>query len=215
MQEGNMTPSLIWKKASARLIPYAILSLAGAACSIAFGRVRMGTIDHRLIALVGVIAFVFFSGAFLHALSNTFHNLMSKHRQRLAARQAGAIRFMIRTLGYVAILFTTLELIGVSVERLLLGSAVLGIILGVAAQQALANFFASIILVIARPFGIGDYITLNSGALGGKYTGTVLDIGLTHTRLKQRSGSIVLLPNSTLLSQAAFMPGEDDDPQIP
>jgi small-conductance mechanosensitive channel len=197
-----------------KLIPYAFLCVVGGAVSIWFGRIRTGSLDHRLVALVGVVVFITFSTALLHTLSNVFHDIMSRHRHRLAARQAGALRFMIRTIGYIAILFTALELVGVSVERLLLGSAVLGIILGVAAQQALANFFASIVLVLARPFSIGDFITLNSGALGGKYTGTVIDIGLTHTRLKQLNGNVAILPNSTLLSQAAFMPGEEPEAPV-
>jgi small-conductance mechanosensitive channel len=198
----------IWRDACIRLIPLGLFATAGAVVSAMYGKGRTGSEDHKLIALSGVLVFVLLSVTFIHTLTNIIRGLMSKHRYHLAARQAGAVRFVLRIVGYLTILLTTLELMGVSVARLLLGSAVLGIILGVAAQQALANFFASIVLVIAHPFSVGEYISINSGALGGKYTGTVIDIGLTHTRLQEVTGNVVLLPNATLLSAAAFMPGD-------
>ena len=62
----------------------------------------------------------------------------------------------------------------------------------------------STILTISHPFSVGEYITINSGALGGKYTGQIKDIGLTHTRLETADGIAVLLPNATLLSGASI-----------
>ncbi len=87
------------------------------------------------------------------------------------------MKFLLRVVGYLFISLTTLDLLGISVERLLFGGAVIGIILGVAAQQALANFFASIVLIFSHPFSVGDDIILFSGALGGKYEGRVVDLG--------------------------------------
>jgi small-conductance mechanosensitive channel len=94
-----------------------------------------------------------------------------------------------------------------------LGSAVTGIILGVAAQQALANFFASIILLFARPFKIGQRAILKAGAFG-EYTGVIIDMGLTHTRLELDDGNVVLLPNATILSSTAIMPLKAEQPTV-
>lgn len=110
---------------------------------------------------------------------------------------------MMRLFGNVAIALLTLNLTGFSIGNLLLGGAAIGIILGVAAQQALANLFASIVLIITHPYTVGDMLRFNSGALGGVYEGKVTDIGLTHTKLKlAESGELVLLPNATVLSGA-------------
>ena len=97
----------------------------------------------------------------------------------------------------------TLNFLNVQVGKLLLGGAVLGVILGVAAQQALANFFASIVLIISHPFSVGDNIVITAGALGGEYRGIIKDIGLTHTKLREEDGHIVFLPNATILSSAS------------
>jgi small-conductance mechanosensitive channel len=94
----------------------------------------------------------------------------------------------------------------ISVAKLLLGGAILGIILGVAAQQSLGNFFASIILILTHPYRVGEEVTIISGSFGGANEGTVQDIGLTHTKLKLTNGKTMYMPNSTILSWAAIIP---------
>jgi small-conductance mechanosensitive channel len=176
----------------------------GAVLSTVYGNVHHGNFNRHIVSLLGVIVFVIFATAFLHVLTRTIHRHIALHK--LGTARAASIQFLLRMFGYVAILLISLELLGISVEKLLFGGAVLGIILGVAAQQALANLFASIVLVISHPFAVGDVVTLTSGALGGKYEGTIIDIGLTHSRLAQDDGNIILLPNATVLAGAAIMP---------
>lgn len=192
----------MWRQANLRLIPSAVLCVAGAVVSSLYGNVRSGTTDHKLISLLGLLTFVVFAGAFLRVLTKTIYRLITL--SKLSAGRAAAIQFAMRIVGYAAIFLIALNLIGIPVGKLLLGGAALGIILGVAAQQALANFFASIVLIISHPFSVGEYITINSGALGGKYSGLVKDIGLTHTRLEEADGVIILLPNAALLSGASI-----------
>ena len=200
----------VWRQASIRLIPCAVLFIVGAAISSAYGNVRSGNIDHKLVASVGILVFVVFAIAFIHVLTNSIYRLISAHH--LGAGRAAAIQFILSIFGYVAILLTTLGLLRIPVGRLLIGGAALGIILGVAAQQALANFFASIILIVAHPFTVGEHITIKSGALGGEYVGKVVDIGLTHTHLKEKNGNVVSLPNATLLSSATIMTQRQNKP---
>ncbi|HEY8999644.1 MAG TPA: mechanosensitive ion channel family protein [Candidatus Saccharimonadales bacterium] len=193
-----------WRKAYLRLVPCAVLFVGGISLSFHYGNVRHGNFDHKLIALAGVSLFVVFSIASLHVLTSAVRKSIVAHR--LGVGRAAALQFILRLFGYLAIMFTTLDGVGVPVGHLLLGSAVLGIILGVAAQQALGNFFASIVLIVSHPFVVGEELTLVSGALGGKYEGTIVDIGLTHTHLQEKNGTVVALPNATLLAGAAIVP---------
>jgi small-conductance mechanosensitive channel len=193
----------LWRKANVKLFPSAVLFILGATISSSHGNVRTGSLNHKLVAVIGVIIFVIFAGIFLQVLTKTVARVTSLHH--LSVGRAAALQFMMRIFGYIAILLMTLDLLGIPVGKLLLGGAFLGIILGVAAQQALANFFASIVLIISHPFAVGENVIFNSGALGGKYVGKIKDIGLTHTKLEQEDGNIVLLPNATLLSGATVM----------
>jgi small-conductance mechanosensitive channel len=92
-------------------------------------------------------------------------------------------------------------MLGLPFERLLLGGAVTGVILGIAAQQALSNTFAGVVLLVARPFNPGDHIRIRSGALGGEFDGVVLAMGLTYVTVSTSSG-VLSIPNSSMLSSA-------------
>lgn len=193
----------IWRRASIKLVPSAALFIISSAIASHYGKLPGHKPGHKLISLIGVALFVIFAITFLHTFTRVIKRLITY--RKLGARRAASVQFTLRIAGYLAIFLMALDLLNISVGKLLLGGAVLGIILGVAAQQALGNFFASIVLIISHPFSVGDSITINSGALGGKYDGTIKDIGLTHTKLKERSGKIILLPNATILSGATII----------
>jgi small-conductance mechanosensitive channel len=192
-----------WKYANVRLVPCLVFATVGWIIASIDGNLRTGRFDHRIAAAIGIIIFLLFASGFLHVITKIVFMLLTTHH--LSVGRAAAIKFILRLIGYISIFLMTLDLLGISVARLLLGGAVVGIILGVAAQQALANFFASIVLIFSHPFYVGEDIVLFSGALGGKYTGRVIDLGLTHTRIKDEDGNIIYMPNATLLSGAAIM----------
>jgi small-conductance mechanosensitive channel len=197
----------LWFKINSKLILCAVLFIGALIISSHYGNVRQGTFDHKLASLFGVIIFVIFANAFLRVLAMGVRKTII-YRQ-LGVGRGAALQFILLLFGYLAVLITALDRLGIPVGRILLGSAVLGIILGVAAQQALANFFASIVLIISHPFTVGEHVTITSGSLGGKYIGTIVDIGLTHTHLREKNGNLVYLPNSTLLIGATIRVQKD------
>ncbi len=112
---------------------------------------------------------------------------------------AGAIVRLVSTgLGYVILLVGVFAVFGLSVQRLLIGAGLAGIILGIAAQQSLANIFASLVLLFARPFRVGEDIVIRSGALG-VVEGQVRGIGLTYVTVRTGDG-VLRIPNSVMLA---------------
>jgi len=159
---------------------------------------------NKTLAIVGIVVFIVFGVLFLRTMTRVIYHIMVNHQMGIG--RSAAIQFSVRVLGYIAIILGTLELLNISVTKLILGGAVLGIILGVAAQQSLGNFFASVVLILTHPFRVGETVIIISGSFGGSHEGKVLDIGLAHTKIELKDGQIILLPNSTLLSWAAIMP---------
>ncbi|NNN03106.1 MAG: mechanosensitive ion channel [Acidimicrobiaceae bacterium] len=112
---------------------------------------------------------------------------------------AGAVvRLVSNGVGALAVIFGVLSVLGVSLTRLLIGAGVASIVIGVAAQQSLANIIAALVLLIARPFVVGDEIIIRSGALGA-LEGHVVGIGLTYVTLRTEE-SVIRIPNSVMLA---------------
>lgn len=117
-------------------------------------------------------------------------------------RAAGvAVRLMTSVVGYVIVMVAAFGLLDVSVTHILTAGAFTGVVLGIAAQQSLGNVFAGIVLLLARPFTIGDHIRVRSGALGGLFDGVVLGMSLTYVTLSTDDG-LLKIPNSGLLAAA-------------
>jgi small-conductance mechanosensitive channel len=108
-------------------------------------------------------------------------------------------RYAILVVGFFTILVLTLELFGVPIGEFVVGGALTSVFVGIAAQQALGNVFAGLVLVFARPFHVGDAIRLRAGALGGTLDGIVTDIGITYVRF-DTGGSVMSIPNSQVLN---------------
>ena len=84
----------------------------------------------------------------------------------------------------------------------------------IAAQQALGNVFAGLVVMLARPFRVGDAIRLRAGALGGTIDGTVTDIGITYVRL-DTGGGVMSIPNSQVLNAVVGPIPPDEEQRRP
>ena len=94
---------------------------------------------------------------------------------------------------YGILIFVAAEHIGISSASIiaLLGSA--GVAIGLALQGSLANFAGGVLILIAKPFKVGDYIVTANGEAG-----TVKDIGLVYTTLTTADNSKIVIPNGGL-----------------
>jgi len=155
----------------------------------------------------GRLRALWFAGAALFAViaavavRGTANEVSRAAGLRASAGTASNLRLGITVLGYLVVAATTLTLLQVPIEKLLLSGAITGVVLGIAAQQALANLFAGLVLLTSRPFEVGSWILLRSGGLGGEYTGQVVGIGLTYTELMTDEGRFSL-PNAAVLAAA-------------
>jgi len=99
---------------------------------------------------------------------------------------------LINAILYAILVFMAIEKIGFNSASIvaILGSA--GIALGLALQGSLANFAGGVLILLMRPFKVGDYIISKDGE------GTVAVIGLVYTTLKTVDNKLIVIPNGTL-----------------
>lgn len=97
-----------------------------------------------------------------------------------------------------AIVFTMMfGYLGIEVSSLFAILASVGFTAGLAFQGALSNFAGGVLIVSARPFKLGDYITVP----GQDLEGTVVDMGFVYTKILTRDQKIIILPNGALANQ--------------
>ena len=99
---------------------------------------------------------------------------------------------LIQFLLYGIIVFMAAEKIGIQSSSViaLFGSA--GLALGLALQGSLSNFAGGVLILLMRPFKVGDYIVCNEGE------GTVSMIGLVYTTLQTADNKRTVIPNGSL-----------------
>lgn len=122
---------------------------------------------------------------------------------------AAVVRLVATGVGYLVVLIAVFEILGVSIAHLIIGFGLAGVVLGIAAQQSLGNIFASLVLLFARPFNVGEHIRIRSGTIG-VVDAWVLGIGLTYVTLHTEDG-LLKVPNSVVLAAGI---GKLDTPPI-
>jgi small-conductance mechanosensitive channel len=155
----------------------------------------------KLIWISGLAAFFVFG---ISATIGLAARTRSGLQPLIGQAHAGVLRYVLLLAGLFAIATITLAILGVSPDRLVVGGAVTGVLIGIAAQQSLANLFAGLVLLFASPFRVGDRVRFRAGALSGEIEGFVTDLSLTYVRLETAEGR-VLLPNAQALAAAVLL----------
>ena len=156
--------------------------------------------DHRNVITAAVTVVLTF------LVAHFVDRAVARRGSRIAGAVAGELSpvtstrlRLVRRLLYVAIVVIGVALAlaqFAAIKRLATGvlasSAVLGLVVGFAARQTLANAVAGVLLAITQPIRIGDLVTFEGA------TGTVEDIRLTYTYILGEDGTRTVVPNERL-----------------
>jgi small-conductance mechanosensitive channel len=152
----------------------------------------------HLITVGASVAFVIFGLVSAFAWASWARGLLG---HVIGTAYASIFRYVLILFGTCVIVVVTLSMLGFRVGQLVLGGTVTAVFVTIAAQQALANVFAGMMLQFAHPFRVGDSIWVRAGALSGTIEGTVVEISIVYVTLENDEGR-VLLPNSVVLAAA-------------
>ncbi|MEP6743560.1 MAG: mechanosensitive ion channel family protein [bacterium] len=159
-------------------------------------RAQMGGLASKADTMVGALQLVLLAilaYLLVRALNTLIFGLAFRFRRGFEAPTL--VRNVFSIIAFTALFFLIFTWIfpGVNLGALFTTSAIFGVILGLALQDTLGNFFAGISLQADRPFQVGDVITV--GAL--RHQGVVEEITWRAIKIRTFSNHVVLISNST------------------
>lgn len=130
-------------------------------------------------------------------------------RHRATAQQQSPVRGVVLDLAFklndvvvLSIFFIfALHVLGINIMPFLASAGIAGIAIGFAAKDTLSNMIAGILLIIDRPFEIGDRLELWQAPPNHSTWGDVIQIGLQMTKIRTTDNIVVVIPNSQIMNR--------------
>lgn len=112
--------------------------------------------------------------------------------KKLEAGVLGFLHTVLNVILQVVLVIAVVDTLGFPTTSFIAVIGSLGLTVGLALQGSLSNFAGGVLLLVTKPFVVGDYISVSG------YEGTVSEIGICYTKLKTVDNRVVVLPNGSL-----------------
>lgn len=154
-------------------------------------KISDGAIDIGLKLVLAII--VYLIGSFI--IKQVIKGLGKlKAMKSIDTTAADYITTFVKAALYVVLVVSIIALLGVPMSSVIAAIASVGVAIGLALQGALSNIAGGIMLLIFRPFSVGDYI------VAGGEEGTVRSISLVYTVLTTLDNRRISIPNGSLMN---------------
>ena len=175
---------------------YTILILAG-----------IGLINLVHMPMLKQIFFAFMIMLLASFTNGVFKTVLPQLKEKIADRSHNKIDDVVidifHKFGSVIIFVTgailSLDVLGVNIMPFIAGAGVAGIAIGFAAKDTLSNVIAGILLIMDRPFEVGDRIEVWSAPANSATWGDVIDIGLRATKIRTTDNIVIIIPNNEIM----------------
>ncbi|MFQ5737825.1 MAG: mechanosensitive ion channel family protein [Acidobacteriota bacterium] len=111
-----------------------------------------------------------------------------------------------------------LQIMGIPITPFLGGAGVAGLALSFAAKDTLSNLIAGVLLILDRPFQVGDRIEIWNAPKDSASWGDIVEIGLRATKIRTTDNIIIVIPNNEIMRRDIInytASGEDIRLRIP
>ena len=130
-------------------------------------------------------------------LNHFLMELASRTDNNLDNLLVDLIRKAVRlTIVVISVLFIGQSILGINITTLLAGAGVCGLALAFAAKDTIANFFGSVMIIVDKPFSVGDRVKFENN------DGVVEIVGFRSTRIRSLDGHLLTIPNSKVADAA-------------
>jgi len=152
---------------------------------------------NKILIFALLIVFTYKAILIIHHLISYWVNKIAAQRNLSVAAKASvanSTRIILNAVVWVAAALFVLDNLGVNISAVLTGLGIGGVAVALAAQAILGDLFNFFVILLDKPFTIGDFVVSN------ETSGEIEHIGLKSTRIRSISGEIVVVSNSNLLA---------------
>ena len=138
------------------------------------------------------LLFIYIGSKVIKVVLKIIHKSFDRHK--LSASVSGFLISFIRIILYILLFISAASLLGFQVTSFVTILGASGIAIGLALQGSLSNLAGGVLILILKPFDVGDYIIENHT----KCEGTVIGIDVFYTKLRTVDNRVVVIPNGNL-----------------
>lgn len=153
-----------------------------------------------ILTIIGVILAQFI---FRQLLERVVRRVIQSHKytdKSEEQRREDTLIRIFRTLSAAVLwLVTVIVILGqlqVNISALLTGAGLVGIIIGLGAQNIIKDYLAGILIIVENQYRVGDIVTIAT-SVGGNVTGVVEDVSIRATRLRDLDGKLHIVSNGS------------------
>lgn len=144
--------------------------------------------------LIGCILVLWVGFKLIKLLKRGITKLLEKRNAEASLKSF--LTSLVDVLMKVMLVIMAMDIIGIKATSFIAILGAAGLAVGMALQGTLQNFAGGVIILLLRPFKVGDYIET------GSYKGFVKEIHIFHTFIRPFNGRIIVVPNSELATKS-------------
>ena len=129
-------------------------------------------------------------------IASVLSGIISKKAAKLDASARSFLSSFVSIAVKVLTVISVLLVLGIPAASMIAVLGSVGLAIGLAMQGALANFAGGILIIVFRPFKVGDYVTVSG------HSGVVQNISIFYTTILNDDNVVVTLPNGSLTNTA-------------
>ena len=152
--------------------------------------------------LIGCILVLWVGFKLIKVLKKALTKLLDKRDAEPSLK--GFLTSLVDVLMKVMLVIMAMDIIGIKATSFIAILGAAGLAVGMALQGTLQNFAGGVIILLLRPFKVGDYIEV------GSFKGYVKNIHIFHTTIRPFNGRAIIVPNSELATKSLINHTKED-----
>jgi len=147
-------------------------------------------IIHRGVGIIFTFSFIILLIRVIYLFTSRMESLLMKEDIIIDKTMVPVITKVIKVIAIIIIVLIGMQNLGVNLMSLIAGLGLGGLAFALAAKDTVSNLFGSMMIIIDKPFKVGDWVIMND------VEGYVEEIGFRSTRIRTFYNSLVSMPNS-------------------